>query len=71
MCPNIAIKLKMNAIVTNNVYRKIEALFIIILEVLAFYLQDSNRIYGPKTDSSLSLEIYTQILSSQILIRFL
>ena len=46
----------------------------IILEVLAFYVPDSVKtpIYGPKTESSLSLEIYyyAQIHSSQFLIYF-
>ena len=52
---------------------KIGLFFIIILEVLAFYLPDSVKaplIHDPKTDVSLSLEIYAQILSSQFLIYF-
>ena len=42
MCPNVAIMLTNNTIVINNLYR-IGAIFIIILEVLAFELPDSGK----------------------------
>ena len=53
---------KNNAIVTSNVYSNFEALNMIILEVQSIYLQNSVKApYGPKTYSSISREIYTQI----------